>query len=44
LKGWANIGRRFANKGTWPVTFLVSENTFKGQGVQVSFIENGTDS
>jgi hypothetical protein len=26
------------------VTFLVSENTFKGQGGQVSFIENGTDS
>jgi hypothetical protein len=26
------------------VTFLISENTFKGQGGQVSFIENGTDS
>ena len=25
LKGWANIGRRFAITGSWPVTFLVTE-------------------
>jgi hypothetical protein len=52
LKGWANIGRRFATTGSWPVTTFVTENILQGQedqvskekGGQDSFIENGTDS
>jgi hypothetical protein len=45
LKGWANIGRRFATTGSWPVTFYVTDNIRKewggGQGF---FIENGKES